>query len=153
MTRSRWLSVLAAFALAVLGATTAVVVADAGVSRPLKATITVNEREFKITPSTRKAPVGRVKLVVKNVGSYPHALAIRGAGVNKRTPMIKPGKSAVLVVDLRSGSYALWCPVPGHAARGMKSSLALPGAAVTSNTTTTTTTTDDTTTTDVIPGY
>jgi len=153
MTRSRWLSVLAALALAVLGATTAVVVANAGVAHPLKATITVNEREFKITPSSRKAPVGRVKLVVKNTGSYPHALAIRGAGVNKRTPTIKPGKSAVLVVDLRSGSYALWCPIPGHAARGMKSSLALPGAAATTTTTTTadTTTTDDTTTT--IPGY
>ena len=40
MTRSRWLSVLAALALAVLGATTAVVVANAGVAHPLKATIT-----------------------------------------------------------------------------------------------------------------
>jgi uncharacterized cupredoxin-like copper-binding protein len=152
MTRTRLLSVVAALALVTLGAASAVVVASAGVSRPVKMTVTVTEREFKITPSTRKAIAGRVRLVVKNTGSYPHALAIRGAGVNKRTPTIKPGKSAVLLVDLRSGAYALWCPIPGHAARGMKSSLALPGASTTS-TTTTTTTNDDTTTTAPLPGY
>jgi plastocyanin len=149
MRPSRPVLVVAALALALLGAATAGVVARAGVT---KSTITVTEREFRITPSTRKAAKGRVRIVVKNAGKYPHALAIRGAGVNKRTSVIKPGKSAVLLVDLRSGSYSLWCPVPGHAARGMKATLSLV-AASTSPTTHTTTTGDTTTETDPIPGY
>ena len=136
--------------MAALGATTAGVVARAAVT---KSTITVTEREFQLTPSTRKAARGRVRIVVKNAGKYPHALAIRGTGVNKRTPVIKPGASAVLLVDLRSGSYSLWCPVPGHAARGMKATLSLPGASTTTTTGSTTTTNDTTTETDPIPGY
>jgi uncharacterized cupredoxin-like copper-binding protein len=148
MRPSRLLLALAALAVALLGAATASYVARAGVA---KTTITVTEREFHITPSARKVARGRVRFVVKNAGKYPHALAIKGAGVSKRTPVIKPGKSAVLVVDLRSGSYALWCPVPGHAARGMKATVSLAGVAAA--TTTTTTTTDTSTETDPIPGY
>jgi uncharacterized cupredoxin-like copper-binding protein len=152
MRPSRLLLALAAVAVAVLGAATASYVARAGVAKTT--TITVTEREFHITPSVRRVARGRVRFVVKNTGKYPHALAIRGAGVSKRTPVIKPGTSAVLVVDLRSGSYTLWCPIPGHAARGMKATVSLPGAVVATTTTTTTTTTTDTSTeTDPIPGY
>ena len=93
-----------------------------------KYTITVTEREFKIALSSKTAKKGLVRLVVRNAGKYAHALSIKGAGVSKRTPLIKPGKSAVLLVTLRSGRYALWCPVPGHAAQGMKATLSLAGA-------------------------
>jgi uncharacterized cupredoxin-like copper-binding protein len=110
----------AALTAALLGAAVAGVVAHAG---PSSTTVTVTEREFKITPSTHKVPAGPVRLVVKNAGRYSHALAIAGKGLSKRTPMIKPGKSAVLLVTIKSGTYSLWCPVPGHAAQGMKSSL------------------------------
>src|SRR6478752_897226 len=79
----RLLTAAAALALALLGAATAVVVARAGSSTPVKATVTITEREFRITPSTRKTPAGRVRFVVRNTGKYPHALAIRGAGVDQ----------------------------------------------------------------------
>ncbi|MDP9286445.1 MAG: hypothetical protein M3P41_16035 [Actinomycetota bacterium] len=40
----------------------------------------------------------------RNRGTYSHALAVSGAGVKpKRTAIIAPGGSAVLLVDLRSG--------------------------------------------------
>jgi plastocyanin len=150
MKPSRLLLALGALAVALLGAATASYVARAGVA---KTTITVTEREFHIAPSARKAARGPVRLVVRNAGKYPHSLAIKGAGVSKRTPIIKPGKSAVLVVNLRSGSYSLWCPVPGHAARGMKATVSVAGATAATTTTTTTTTTDTSTETDPIPGY
>jgi plastocyanin len=127
----RALFLAAALGLAVLGAATAGVMTRAGTA---KTTITITEREFKISLSTKKAKPGQVRLVVKNAGRYAHALSIKGKGVSKRTPMIKPGKSAVLVVDLRSGTYAVWCPVPGHAAQGMKATLALPGTKTTTST-------------------
>ena len=72
---------------------------------------------------------GRVRFEVKNTGKFPHALSISGAGVKAKTKLIQPGTSAVLLVTLKSGSYALWCPVPGHAAQGMKSNLSVPATA------------------------
>ncbi len=39
----------------------------------------------------------------------------------KKTPLIKPGKSATLKVTLKKHKkYAYLCTVPGHAAAGMK---------------------------------
>lgn len=145
-------------AVALLGAATAGVVAHASTSTGStststvsKTTITVTEREYRITLSSHKAPAGRVRFLVRNAGTYPHALAVSGAGVKlKRTAIIAPGKSAVLLVDLRSGRYSLWCPVPGHAAKGMKAMLTAPGASGAPPTTTSSTSTGATTT---IPGY
>jgi hypothetical protein len=140
----------AALGLAVLGAATAGVMTRAGTA---KSTITVTEREFKIGLSSKTAKKGPVRLVVRNAGKYAHALSIKGAGVSKRTPLIKPGKSAVLLVTLRSGRYALWCPVPGHAAQGMKATLALRGVQATTTSASTTTTTDTNSTTTEPPPY
>ena len=133
----RALLLAAALGLAVLGAAAAGVVTRTGTA---KSTITVTEREFKIAVSSKTAKKGPVRLVVRNKGKYAHAVSIKGAGVSKRTPLIEPGKSAVLLVTLRSGRYALWCPVPGHAAQGMKATLSLPGAHLTTATTAPTTT-------------
>jgi uncharacterized cupredoxin-like copper-binding protein len=147
----RALLLAAALGLAVLGAAAAGVVTRTGTA---KSTITVTEREFKISLSSKTAKKGPVRLVVRNAGKYAHALSIKGAGVSKRTPLIKPGKSAVLLVTLRSGRYALWCPVPGHAAQGMKATLSLAGLhEATSATTSTTTSTDTNGTTTELPPY
>jgi uncharacterized cupredoxin-like copper-binding protein len=133
MKHMRPIAIAAAFALALLGAALAGVVAHAG-ARATK-TITVSEKEFKITLSSKKMAPGKVKLVVKNAGKLSHALVIAGPGVTKkRTPLIKPGKKATLTITVRSGKYAIWCPVPGHEAQGMKTTLTVTG--------TTTTTTD-----------
>jgi uncharacterized cupredoxin-like copper-binding protein len=153
--RQKRLFLFAAVPLALLGAATAGFVAHA--SSTTTKTISVAEKEFRITLSTHKATAGRVRFVVRNVGKYPHALAVSGAGVQKRTAMIAPGKSAVLLATLRSGRYTLWCPVPSHAAKGMKATLTVSTVSATTSTTTTTdsTTTAGTTTTDPgpIPGY
>lgn len=146
MRHTRPLLLAAAVALALLGAALAGVVAHAGAQ---KATINVTEREFKITLAKRSVAPGAATFVVRNTGKYPHALSIAGPGVkSKRTPLIRPGKSARLTVTLKAGSYRLWCPVPGHAAQGMKASLKVRSASggTSTGTTTTPTTTDDTTT-------
>jgi uncharacterized cupredoxin-like copper-binding protein len=114
-------------AVALLGAAAAGVVAHASGSSK---TIAVTEKEFKITLSPKKATPGSVVFSVRNVGKYTHALAIAGPGVStKKTAMIKPGKTATLKVSLKAGTYTLWCPVPGHAAKGMKTTLIVAGAA------------------------
>jgi plastocyanin len=133
------MKILLLAAVALAGAALAGVVAHASAS---KTTIRVTEREFTINLSKTRAPAGLVRLEVKNAGKYPHSLAISGAGVKAKTKLIKPGKSAVLIVTLKKGAYSIWCPVPGHAAKGMKATLTAPGGSAAGTTTTTPTPTE-----------
>jgi uncharacterized cupredoxin-like copper-binding protein len=113
--------------VALLGAALAGVVASASAK---KTTITVKETEYRLKLSTTKGTVGPVDFIVKNAGKITHAFAISGPGVKtKKTKAIKPGRSATLVVTLKSGTYAVWCPIPGHAALGMKATVTVPGSA------------------------
>lgn len=114
-------SLIAALAVALAGAAAAGVVAHASAKTRV---VKVSEREYHITLSTTKLAPGKVEFVIKNTGKLAHALKISGPGISgKRIPLIHPGKTATLTVTLRSGTYFIWCPVPGHAALGMKTSL------------------------------
>jgi plastocyanin len=125
MKLTRPLVLVVALAAALAGAALAGVVAHK--SANVK-TISVTEKEFHISLSTRKGTVGSDRFVIKNTGKLSHALAISGPGVKlKKTALIKPGRKATLTVTLKAGTYALWCPVPGHAAEGMKTSIKVPG--------------------------
>ena len=112
-------------ALALAGAALAGVVAQAGGTKT--ASVRVSEREFKLTLSNANLQMGETRFEIKNTGKMAHGLAIAGKSVNVRTKMIKPGKSAVLVVTLKQGKYSIWCPVPGHAAKGMKAIVTVEG--------------------------
>jgi uncharacterized cupredoxin-like copper-binding protein len=144
------MKILLLAALALAGAAVAGVVAHASAS---KTTIRVTEREFTIRLSATHALAGRVRFEIKNTGRYPHALAVSGAGANAKSKLIQPGKTGVLLVTLQRGVYSLWCPVPGHAAQGMKATLTTPVGAGGSTGTTTTTTGTAGTTTDDGSGY
>ena len=143
---NRALQLLAVVALGVLGAVTAGVVAHAGTTTTTKTTINVTEREYSIKLSAQKAPVGIVHFVIRNRGKYSHALSIKDGSFSKRIPLIKPGKTGTLTVNLKKGKVSIWCPVPGHAALGMKATLAVGVAATPAPSTTV-----DTTTTNYIP--
>jgi uncharacterized cupredoxin-like copper-binding protein len=120
------MEILILAALALAGAAIAGVVAHASAS---KTTIRVTEREYKIGVSATHAAAGPVRFEIKNTGKLAHAVSIRGVGVKTRTKLIQPGKTGVLLVTLKSGAYSIWCPVPGHAALGMKAKVTVPAAA------------------------
>ena len=149
MKLTRLFLLIAAVGVGLLGVATAGYVAHAGAA---KTTVTITEKEYAITMTPRRVPVGVVRLVIRNKGLYAHALAVKVGTATKRTPLIQPGKTATLIVTLKKGKSALWCPVPGHAARGMKATLAV-GTAVASTTTAPTTTAPTPTYTYTIPGY
>ena len=73
--------------------------------------------EFRFRLSKKSAHRGTVVFRVVNRGKVAHDFRIAG----RKTPIIKPGKSAVLrVVFRKAGRYRYLCTVPGHAAAGMK---------------------------------
>jgi len=121
-----FLGVAVAVALALAGAALAAVMSHGSASAA--AAIKVTEREYKITLSRKTAPAGTVTFTVHNVGHVKHALAVSGGGLRgvKRTLPIAPGKTRTLTVKFTSsGTIQVWCPMPGHAALGMKTSLKL----------------------------
>ena len=82
--------------------------------------VPVTEVEFKIElPSTTVAP-GTYTFNLTNKGQVGHDLVFNGPGVdNEKTPVIDPGKTAKLTVDLKTGTYDVYCSVPGHKQAGM----------------------------------
>jgi plastocyanin len=84
----------------------------------LAATTTVKVRgtEFRFALSRRSAPPGTIVFRFTNKGHIPHDFKIAG----KKTPLLKPDKSATLKVKLKRGRYRYLCTVPGHAAAGMR---------------------------------
>ena len=81
--------------------------------------VTVTATEFHFKLSKTSVPAGSVTFTVKNAGTVGHDFKIGG----KKTPVIKPGKSAKLTVTLKKGKAPYICTVPGHAAAGMKGTL------------------------------
>ncbi len=116
-----------AVALALAGAALAATVSHTGTATT---TIKVTEREYHIALSATSAKAGSVTFVVRNAGKISHRLSVAGAGLTKpvSTLTIKPGKTRSLTVKLAGGKLSLWCPVPGHAALGMKTALKVAGA-------------------------
>jgi plastocyanin len=111
-------------------------------SLPAKTTVTVTEREYRITLSTKTPPAGLVRFVVHNAGHVAHALSITGPGLATRsTGTIQPGATKALQLTLRGGTFTVWCPVGRHAAAGMKTTLAVRGGVVPPVSTTTNTST------------
>jgi uncharacterized cupredoxin-like copper-binding protein len=80
--------------------------------------VDVSETEFKIALAS-SVHAGKVTFNVKNDGKLPHDLVVEGNGVKAKTPLLDPGQSQTLEVDLKPGSYDLYCSVPGHKQAGM----------------------------------
>ncbi|HZT53629.1 MAG TPA: hypothetical protein VE995_04535 [Gaiellaceae bacterium] len=120
-------------ALGVAGGAVAVVARTAK-----KATrVTVTEREYRLTlsmagkvlPAAHLFRPGPYVLVAIDRGKVAHSLAISGPGIKlKRIPgTVAPGRSRTLAITLKAGTYKLWCPVPGHAALGMRTTMKVAG--------------------------
>ena len=93
--------------------TTATTTATSATSVP------VSETEFKIALPKNTLSAGSYAFEVKNDGHIPHDFVVQGNGVDERTPTIQPGKSATLKVDLKPGTYDVYCSIPGHKQAGM----------------------------------
>jgi plastocyanin len=66
---------------------------------------------------------GKVTVTFDNPSSVPHAVALRGDGVEETSETITGGEAPPITVDLKAGTYEYYCPVGGHEAAGMKGTL------------------------------
>lgn len=87
--------------------------------------INVLATDFSFSLDRSETEAGRITFVIENDGSVQHDFTIRGDGVEQKTPMIEPGESATLTVDLEPGTYAYVCTIPGHEQLGMIGSFAV----------------------------
>ena len=94
---------LAAAALVVLAS---LVLSPVAAPAAKATTVNVTASEFKFKLSTSSAKAGKVTFKVTNKGKLDHDFKIAG----KKTPMIKPGKSATITATIKKGKN----PVPLH---------------------------------------
>lgn len=85
---------------------------------PAAQTVDASETEFKIALAS-PVHAGKVTFDVKNDGNIAHDLVIEGNGVKAKTPLLDGGQSKTLEVDLKPGTYDVYCSVPGHKQAGM----------------------------------
>lgn len=82
-------------------------------------TVNVTETEFMLDmPNSVSA--GMVTFNVTNKGTIPHSLEIQGQGIDQKlSSLLQPGQSGTLQVNLKPGSYTVFCPVDDHKGSGM----------------------------------
>jgi len=97
--------------------------ANAGDANAGGAAINVTLTEMTVALDKTQISAGTITFVVQNTGHAPHDFAIKGGGVNQKTPRLEPGQSVTLAVDLSAGTYQYECTVPGHAMVGMRGTL------------------------------
>jgi plastocyanin len=116
-----------AVALTVAGAAVA---ALGGHAATAATTVKVTEREYHIALSTATPPAGRIAFRIHNAGHVTHQFDVSGGGLKAvaRAGSIKPGATKTLTLTLSGGTVRVWCPVPGHAALGMKATLKVKGS-------------------------
>ena len=85
--------------------------------------LAADKSALKFDKSSLTAKAGKVTLEMANPSQVPHAVAIKGNGVDVDGKTIGNGETSTASTDLKPGTYTFYCPVPGHEAAGMKGTL------------------------------
>jgi uncharacterized cupredoxin-like copper-binding protein len=90
-----------------------------------KGSVEVKLTEYKIEMPT-VVGTGATTFNVTNTGNETHGFEIEGNGIEKALkPRLKKGENGSLQVDLKPGTYKVYCPVIGHKWHGMSLDLAV----------------------------
>jgi uncharacterized cupredoxin-like copper-binding protein len=83
-------------------------------------TVGLSETEYKITPADPSVKAGSVTFDISNDGATTHNVEIEGNGVEEASDDLQPGSSGQLTVDLKPGTYDMYCSIDGHRDLGME---------------------------------
>jgi plastocyanin len=87
-------------------------------------TFTVHAKDvLKFDKSEYDAPAGQITIGYKDDGTLVHTLVIDGHPEFQKLEVGSNKKEATGTVTLPSGTYTLYCDVPGHRAAGMQAKL------------------------------
>jgi plastocyanin len=79
--------------------------------------------ELKFTTEALEGKAGKVTLTMANPSELPHAIGVKGSGVDEEGETVDKGGTSTVTVELKPGEYEFYCPVPGHEEGGMKGTL------------------------------
>jgi uncharacterized cupredoxin-like copper-binding protein len=106
--------------------------APAGASSKPPPLVKAIETDFHIALSKHSFTPGKYTFETENKGHVTHSLEITGPGLkHPHTKNLAPGQNAKLTVTFKSGTYDIFCPIPGHKALGMNVNLKVRTAATT----------------------
>jgi uncharacterized cupredoxin-like copper-binding protein len=80
---------------------------------------------LKFNKKKLSAKPGKATIVMTNPSGsgLKHAVEVEGKGIEKRSKVVGPGKTARVTVRLKAGKYDFYCPVDGHKSAGMKGTI------------------------------
>ncbi len=81
--------------------------------------------DFTIVPARIFIESPRVRFVLTNTGGFTHAFQVESVGSDGRSVNIGPGQTDYLAVELTPGVHSVVCPIPGHAVRGQRATIAV----------------------------
>ena len=93
--------------------------------------VPVTLTEWKIEIARDTLPAGPITFRLSNKGTVTHGFYVSGEGVEKGSRELPAGESASFSVNLKPGTYEVFCPMSdnSHKAAGMVKKLVVTGAA------------------------
>ncbi|MGQ0814867.1 MAG: cupredoxin domain-containing protein [Gemmatimonadota bacterium] len=83
--------------------------------------------EWRVQLSVDTVAAGPVQFMIRNSGQVTHAFEVEGEGLEEEIDDIQAGANATLTVNLRPGTYEVYCPrdddAGNHKAKGMTTQL------------------------------
>ena len=70
-----------------------------------------------------QAKSGTVRFSMPNPSPVEHNIAVKGAGIDQKGPVVGQGGNSRFQATLRPGKYTFYCSVPGHEPGGMRGEL------------------------------
>lgn len=70
-----------------------------------------------------ESEAGEVTLRMPNPSPIEHNIAIKGAGLDEKGPVVGPNGTSEVAAPVKPGKYVFYCSVPGHEEGGMRGEL------------------------------
>jgi len=104
---------------------------ESAAAGPPRGAIQVTMTEYKFTPSNLELKSGTATFYLVNSGSQQHDMVIADASgkVVARSELVYAGNTSNFTIsNLASGTYVIYCDVPGHKESGMVGKLTVNSA-------------------------